>query len=340
MRWKVADILLQCMAKVQWTKAMWGNGVGCSEKQGLCAWRGTENAPFFGHGWFECGSKCKNSGKQAAHNFWLIRTFCSCVLISDPRNCYQVPPLQETLCHTLGAKHVDERPQREKHESCNDLFGASSQWRLWVSRPHCHGRWKLDCLNHTRKKAAILTLATYWVPRSENFKQMLKAQKIMGTVFCDLKGVICVRFPAESYCETLKKLPRAIHNRRQGVLTSGVCFTTIRNCTPPPIQARYSNSWSGKFFNTLHRVPNLHQVIITCLPTSRNFWLPRTKERSRDKRRSAGMAGRLGEYLVRRRYAKVGPTIRKVPQYTCDCVEKQFNVGNNMLQERCFPKFL
>jgi len=48
--------------------------------------------------------------------------------------------------------------------------------------------------------------------------------------------------PAESYCETLKKLPRAIHNRRQGVLTSGVCSTTIRCDTPPPIQARYLNS--------------------------------------------------------------------------------------------------
>jgi hypothetical protein len=37
-------------------------------------------------------------------------------------------------------------------------------------------------------------LAKYWVPQSENFKQTLKAQKIMGTVFLDLKGVICMRF--------------------------------------------------------------------------------------------------------------------------------------------------
>jgi hypothetical protein len=118
--------------------------------------------------------------------------------------------------------------------------------------------------------------------------------------------------PAESYCETLKKLPRAVHNRRQGILTSGVCCPTIRYGTPPPIHARYSNSWSGKFLNTFHAVPTLHQVIITCF-SSRNVWPPRTKEWSRDKRRFAGMAGRLGDYLFRRRYTKAVPTMRKVP---------------------------
>ena len=115
-------------------------------------------------------NKCKNSGTQAINNFWLIWIFSWCVSVSDPRNCYQVPPLQETLCHILGAKHVDRRPQRETHESWNYLFGALLKRRLWVSRPHCHGRWNLDCLHHTRKQAAVLTLVTYWVPRSEKFQ--------------------------------------------------------------------------------------------------------------------------------------------------------------------------
>ena len=149
-------------------------------------------------------------------------------------------------------------------------------------------------------------------PPIRKFQADAEGAENHGYSFLGLRKRYLHEIPGESYCETLKKLPRGIHNRRQDVPTSGVCCTTIRYGTPPPIQARYSDSWIGKFFNPLHTVHTLHQVIITCFCTSRNFWPPRYKEWSRDKRRSARMAGRLGDYLFRRRYAKAVSTIRKV----------------------------
>jgi glycine cleavage system protein P-like pyridoxal-binding family len=51
----------------------------------------------------------------------------------------------------------------------------------------------------------------------------------MATVFWDRKGVLLIEFTepgttitSEMYCETLKKLHRAIQNKRRGMLTSGV----------------------------------------------------------------------------------------------------------------------
>jgi len=51
----------------------------------------------------------------------------------------------------------------------------------------------------------------------------------MATVFWDRKGVLLIEFmepgttvTSETYCETLKKLCRAIENKRRGMLTSGV----------------------------------------------------------------------------------------------------------------------
>jgi histone-lysine N-methyltransferase SETMAR len=53
----------------------------------------------------------------------------------------------------------------------------------------------------------------------------------MATVFWDRKGVLMVEFMqqgttimSEVYCEMLKKLHRAIQNKRRGMLTSGVVF--------------------------------------------------------------------------------------------------------------------
>lgn len=61
---------------------------------------------------------------------------------------------------------------------------------------------------------------------------MLSAQsagKVMATVFWDRKGVLLVDFlpagttvNADRYCETLKKLRRAIQNRRREMLRKGV----------------------------------------------------------------------------------------------------------------------
>lgn len=66
-------------------------------------------------------------------------------------------------------------------------------------------------------------------PKPKKFKQEKSAGKIMATVFWDRKGVLLVDFMpsgttinADRYCETLRKLRRAIQNKRRGMLTKGV----------------------------------------------------------------------------------------------------------------------
>lgn len=61
--------------------------------------------------------------------------------------------------------------------------------------------------------------------------QTLSARKIMATVFWDSEGVILVDFlergttiNSERYCETLRKLRRAIQNKRRGKLSAKVLF--------------------------------------------------------------------------------------------------------------------
>ncbi|KAJ4438157.1 hypothetical protein ANN_14096 [Periplaneta americana] len=66
-------------------------------------------------------------------------------------------------------------------------------------------------------------------PVRTKFKQTLSVRKVMCTVFSDRKGILLIDFlprgetvNADSYCETLRKLRRAIQNNRRGMLTAGV----------------------------------------------------------------------------------------------------------------------
>ena len=66
-------------------------------------------------------------------------------------------------------------------------------------------------------------------PVKKKFKQTLSVQKVMCTVFWDRKGILLIDFlprgetvNADHYCETLRKLRRAIQNKRRGMLTAGV----------------------------------------------------------------------------------------------------------------------
>lgn len=66
-------------------------------------------------------------------------------------------------------------------------------------------------------------------PKKKKFKTSMSAQKILCTVFWDRKGVLLVEFlprgetiNAARYCETLKKLRRAIQNKRRGMLSQGI----------------------------------------------------------------------------------------------------------------------
>ncbi|KAJ4446219.1 hypothetical protein ANN_12913 [Periplaneta americana] len=67
------------------------------------------------------------------------------------------------------------------------------------------------------------------LPRKKKFKQIMSTRKIMCTVFWDRKGVLLIEFlprgetiNRETYCRTLRKLRRAIQNKRHGMLTDGV----------------------------------------------------------------------------------------------------------------------
>ncbi|GFU62633.1 histone-lysine N-methyltransferase SETMAR [Trichonephila clavipes] len=62
-------------------------------------------------------------------------------------------------------------------------------------------------------------------------KHILTPRKIMCTVFWDSKGILLIDFlprgqtiNAAVYCETLRKLRRAIQNKRRGFLSKGVVF--------------------------------------------------------------------------------------------------------------------
>ncbi|KAJ4450280.1 hypothetical protein ANN_01700 [Periplaneta americana] len=66
-------------------------------------------------------------------------------------------------------------------------------------------------------------------PVRTKFKQTLSVWKVMCTVFWDRKGILLIDFlprgetvNADHYCETLRKLRRAIQNKMCGMLTAGV----------------------------------------------------------------------------------------------------------------------
>ncbi|UYV71458.1 hypothetical protein LAZ67_8003324 [Cordylochernes scorpioides] len=68
-------------------------------------------------------------------------------------------------------------------------------------------------------------------PKPLKFKQTLSAGKLIATVFWDRKGLLLcdnmrrgTTINSDRYCETLKKLRRAIQNKRRGMLTKGVRF--------------------------------------------------------------------------------------------------------------------
>jgi hypothetical protein len=67
------------------------------------------------------------------------------------------------------------------------------------------------------------------IANKKKFKQTTSTRKIMCTVFWDRRGVLLMGFLPQGstinagvYCDTLKKLRRAIQNQRRGLLSRGV----------------------------------------------------------------------------------------------------------------------
>jgi hypothetical protein len=81
--------------------------------------------------------------------------------------------------------------------------------------------------------------------KPKKFKPTLSAcEKADGSCFSDRKGVLMVEFMQQStimskvYCETLKKLCRAIENKRCGMLTSSVLAVLLHDNAYPRTDAR------------------------------------------------------------------------------------------------------
>lgn len=67
--------------------------------------------------------------------------------------------------------------------------------------------------------------------KPKKFLQTLSARKIMATVFWDRQGVLLIDFlergatiNSDRYCQTLRKLRRAVQNKRRGKLSSKILF--------------------------------------------------------------------------------------------------------------------
>ena len=66
-------------------------------------------------------------------------------------------------------------------------------------------------------------------PKAKKFKQASSVRKIMATVFWERKGILLIDLlergftvKANAYCETVRKLRRAIQNNRRGMLSSEI----------------------------------------------------------------------------------------------------------------------
>jgi histone-lysine N-methyltransferase SETMAR len=74
-------------------------------------------------------------------------------------------------------------------------------------------------------------------PTANKFKTSPSNRKITATFFWDRKGPLLGNFwprgdtnNAAAYCETLKKLRRAVQNKQRGMLTRGVCLLHDNAC--------------------------------------------------------------------------------------------------------------
>jgi len=87
--------------------------------------------------------------------------------------------------------------------------------------------WVFHCTPETKQQSCKWRHSTS--PKPKKFKQMQSAGKVMATVFWDRKGLLLIDFlprgttiNSNRYCDTLRKLGRAIQNRRRRRLSSGV----------------------------------------------------------------------------------------------------------------------
>jgi len=134
--------------------------------------------------------------------------------------CARWVPKQLTEQHMLNRVQAS-REFLERYELDGDNFLKSivTGDETWVAHYTPETKRQSEQWRHTTS------------PSTKKFKTTISAKKIMASVFWDHKGIILIEYlpqgetiNAARYCETLKKLRRAIQNKRRGLLTSGVCL--------------------------------------------------------------------------------------------------------------------
>ena len=88
----------------------------------------------------------------------------------------------------------------------------------------------MDFLYKHRVKATVNAMAPLIVPESIEVQASIFSQKNHGHRFLgDRKGILLIDFlergltiNADAYCKTVRKLRRAIQNKRRGMLFSGI----------------------------------------------------------------------------------------------------------------------
>ena len=91
------------------------------------------------------------------------------------------------------------------------------------------------------------------------------------SVIKDRKGILLIDFlergltiNADAYCETVRKLRRAIQNKRRGMLSSGIVLCmTMRDLRPQLELLNCCNNFAGKFLTTHPTAPISRQATTT-----------------------------------------------------------------------------
>ncbi|KAF2895151.1 hypothetical protein ILUMI_11022 [Ignelater luminosus] len=148
--------------------------------------------------------------------------------------------LHETITETLGYRKLSARwvpKQLTDQRKLNRVEAGQEFFRrynlhgdeflrsivtgnkTWVAHYTPETKRKFQQWRHTSSSSA------------KKFQTTISAKKIMAFVFWDCQGILLIEYIPQGktiksarYCETLKKLRRAIQNKRKGMLTKGVCL--------------------------------------------------------------------------------------------------------------------
>jgi hypothetical protein len=117
----------------------------------------------------------------------------------------------------VSALTLLERYYKNGDEFLNHIVWVTGD-ETWVSS-----------VNVETKEQSKQWMHTHSPNKPKKFKQMLPARNLMTTVFWDRKGILTVKFMQQRititlqvYHKTLKKLRRAIQNKKHGMLTSSI----------------------------------------------------------------------------------------------------------------------